>query len=225
MPTTAETVIEELKAARSPGDAEDVARFYTAGNKWNRILGLRIPKIFPIAKAHRDLPLTEVGRLLDDPHYEVRMAAMTILDAKARLTSLPENERRAIYQMYLDRLDRIDNWDLVDRAAPFVIGEYLCDRDRSVLDDLAGSDLPSGRRTAIVATHAFLKRGEVEDTFRIAERLADDTHDYVQKALGSWLREAGKRDPEALSVFLAANAHVLPRSTITAAGKALPEAG
>ncbi|MEO1239292.1 MAG: DNA alkylation repair protein [Pseudomonadota bacterium] len=219
---TAADIIAELKAARAPGDLEDVSRFYTAGSPWNLILGLRIPKIFPIAKSHRDVPLAVVSALLDDPHYEVRMAAMTILDAKARLKSW---DHKALYDLYLTKLDRIDNWDLVDRAAPFVIGEYLVDKDRRPLDDLAISDLPQGRRTAIVATAAFLKRGETEDTFRIAEALAEDRNAYVQKALGSWLREAGKRDPEALSVFLAAHAHTLPRSTIAAAGKALPEAG
>lgn len=219
---TAADIIEELKAVRAPDDLEDVTRFYTAGSPWNRILGLRIPKIFPIAKAHRDLPLPEVEHLLDDPNYEVRMAAMTILDAKARLKS---SDHKALFDLYLKKLDRIDNWDLVDRAAPFVIGEYLIDKDRRPLADMAASDLPQARRTAIVATHAFLKRGETKDTFAIAEILVGDKHTTVQKALGSWLREAGKRDPAALSVFLAAHAHTLPRSTITAAGKALPEAG
>lgn len=217
-------LIAELRAARAEGDAEDVAKFYTAGNDWNRILGLRIPKIFPIAKRYRDMALSDVETLLDDPHYEVRMAAMTILDAKARLT-LAEVDRAALFDLYLAKIDRIDNWDLVDRAAPFVIGEHLVDRDRSALDTLAASPLPQARRTALVATHAFLKRGETEDTFRIAEILADDSDAYVQKALGSWLREAGKRDPDALSVFLAANANRLPKPTITAASKALPEAG
>ncbi|MDJ1007829.1 MAG: DNA alkylation repair protein [Paracoccaceae bacterium] len=219
---TAADLITELKAARAPGDAEDVARFYTAGDPDTRILGLRIPKIFPIAKAHRDIALSEVETLLDDPHYEVRMAAMTILDAKARLRS---SDHEALFNLYLAKIDRIDNWDLVDRAAPFVIGEYLLDRDRSPLDTLAASPLPQARRTAIVATYAFLKRGQTDDTFRLADILAEDPHPYVQKALGSWLREAGKRDPEALSVFLAANANRLPRPTITTAGKALPEAG
>ncbi|MEM9708412.1 MAG: DNA alkylation repair protein [Pseudomonadota bacterium] len=218
-------VIKDLKAQRAPGDAEDVGRFYTGGDPDTRILGVRMPKVFPVAKAHRGLELSEVSRLLDDVHYEVRMVAVSILDAKARLKSTPDDIREAMFRLYIDRHDRIDNWDHVDRAAPFVLGEWLLTRDRAPLDDLAASELPAARRSAIVATYAFLKRGETEETFRIADLLADDPHPYVQIALGSWLREAGKRDPEALSVFLAANAYTLQKKTIEKAGSVLPEAG
>ena len=102
---------------------------------------------------------------------------------------LAEADRRALYELYLRRHDRINNWDLVDRAAPHVVGEFLVDGDRAVLDRLARSKDPHERRTALVSTYAFIKRGEVADTFRIAETLADDADVYVQKAIASWTRE------------------------------------
>lgn len=111
----------------------------------------------------------------------------------------------------------------MDRAAPHVVGEFLVDRDRSVLERLARSGNPHERRTAIVATHAFLRRGETAETFRLAEVLAGDRDEYVQKAIASWVREAGKRDPAVLADFLARNAERLPRPTLTAASKLLPE--
>ena len=184
---------------------------------------MRMPKVFPIAKKFASLPLEEVEALLNDNRYEVRMAAVSVMDFKARQKKLDPAHRKALFDLYLKRHDRLNNWDFVDRAAPHVIGEYLVDKDRTILDRLARSDDPHERRTALVATHAFIKRGEITDTFRIAEILAEDTDEYVQKAIGSWVREAGKRDEAALVSFLTANSEHLPRTTVTAAAKLLPD--
>ncbi len=161
--------------------------------------------------------------LLNDQRYEIRMAAVSILDFKARLKTISNAERQALYDLYLRRHDRINNWDLVDRAAPHVIGEFLVDRDRRVLDDLARSGNPHERRTALVCTHAFIKLGQVADTFRIAEMLVQDPDDYVQLALASWVREASKHDPAALLHFLKEAKGKLPKSTMTAASSFLSE--
>ena len=151
------------------------------------------------------------------------MAAVSIMDFQSRQKNLDPAHSKALFDLYLRRHDRLNNWDFVDRAAPHVIGEYLVDKDRSILDRLAQSENPHERRTALVATHAFIKRGEVTDAFRIAEILAEDPDDYVQKAIGSWVREAGKRDEAALVSFLTTNGARLPRRTVTAAAKLLPD--
>ena len=216
-------LIAELKAIASPTEVEKVARFFKGGDPETTVMGAGIGKIFPNAKRFTDLDLDSVEHLLDDTRYEVRMAAMAVLDCKARKKCLPDDQRAALFDLYLRKHDRINNWDLVDRAAPHVIGEYLVGKDRSVLDDLAKSTDPHRRRTAIVATHAFLKRGDVPDTLRIAEALADDSDDYVQIAIASWPREAGKTDTDALIGFLQRNADRPPKTTMTAASKLLPE--
>lgn len=95
------------------------------------------------------------------------MAAVFVMDFKARQKSLSDAERAALFALYLRRHDRINN--CVDRAAPYVVGEYLRNKDRSILDQLARSNNPDERRTAIVSTYAFIRHGEVADTFRIAE--------------------------------------------------------
>jgi len=217
-------LISALQEIAEPSKRDDVARFFKGGDPATNVMGVSIGKIFPIAKQFTALDVDALEALLDDGRYEVRMAAVAIMDFKARAKTLPEADRRALFDLYLRRHERINNWDLVDRAAPHVIGEFLIDKDRSVLDRLAASDDPHERRTALVATHAFIKRGEVADTFRIAETLADDDDTYVQKAIGSWTREAGKRDPDALIRFLKSNCQTLPRSTVTAASKGLPDA-
>lgn len=204
---TAAALIQALHAAHTP-DA-DSARFYAGDSPWNRILGVRIPDVLRIAKGFPALTLDQIEAVLEDPHYEVRMAAMTIMDLQARRRD-PERHGD-LHALYLRCHDRIDNWDLVDRAAPTVIGAWLLDRGIATLERLAADPAPWPRRTAIVATFAFLRRGDTGPTFAIAGRLAADPHPYVQKAVGSWLREAGKRDPDALSAFAAA--HDLPAAT------------
>ena len=220
---TATALIAELEAQADPEDINYVTRFYRGGDPDTEIMGVRMPKVFPIAKQFASLPLAEIGRILDDNRYEVRMAAVSVMDFQARRKTLDPEHRKALFDLYLKRHDRLDNWDFVDRAAPHVVGEYLVDKDRKILDTLARSDDPHERRTALVATYAFIKRGEVAATFRIAEMLAEDTDEYVQKAIGSWVREAGKRDDAALVSFLRSHAGRLPRTTITAASKHLPE--
>ncbi|MEM7723094.1 MAG: DNA alkylation repair protein [Pseudomonadota bacterium] len=223
-PNTPDAVLEDLRAATDAEKIAYVTRFYAGDSTWNRVMGVPMPKVFPIAKAHAGMDMEGIEALLDDPHYEARMTAVSIMDFQVAKASCPEEQRKALYELYLRRHDRIDTWDLVDRAAPKVIGRYLEDRDRSVLDDLALSDNPWERRTAIVATFAFLRLGEVSDTLRIAGLLAGDPHTYVQKAVGSWLREAGKRDESALVAFLTAYRDVLPKPTRKAATEKLSPA-
>lgn len=220
---TSTALVAALEDVADPEDVEYVARFYKGGDPATEVMGVRMPKVFPIAKRFVSLSLDELDGLLDDPRYEVRMAAVSIMDFQARQKKLDPAHRAALFDLYLDRHDRLNNWDFVDRAAPHVVGEHLVDKDRSVLHRLARSDDPHERRTALVATYAFIKRGEVADTFEIAETLAEDTDEYVQKAIGSWVREAGKRDEPALLSFLTANTDRLPRSTKTAATKLLSE--
>ena len=216
------TLIAELEDIAEPSEIDNVRRFFKGGDPETDVMGVSIGKVFPVAKRFVALGLEDVEALLEDRRYEVRMAAVAILDFKARRKGVTAADREALCELYLRRHDRINNWDLVDRAAPHVVGEFLIDGDRKVLDRLAGSDDPHERRTALVSTYAFIRRGEVADTFRIAERLAEDPDRYVQKAIASWTREAGKRDEKALIRFLTANRDRLPRPTMTAASKLLP---
>jgi len=176
----------------------------------------RVPMraIFALAKELMDLSPAEIEVLLEQSEHDARVGAVAVMDWQARRRSTPADRRRALYELYLRRHDRIDDWDLVDRAAPHVVGGYLADRPRDPLYVLARSPHWWERRTAIVATWFFIRRGELDDTFAIAEVLVDDPVELVQKAVGGWVREAGKRDPGRLIDFLDRHASTMPRTAL-----------
>jgi hypothetical protein len=220
--------VAALEHLADPAAVADVSRFFRsdpdARSSDNRVLGVHMGDVFPVAKQYVDMPLGEVERLLDNPYYEVRMGAVSIMDFQARAKRISPEERAALFDLYLRRHDRINNWDLVDRAAPHVVGGYLADKPRDVLYRLARSTNPCERRTAIVSTWYFIRTGDLDDTFGVAEVLVHDGHDLVQKAVGSWIREAGKRDQPRLVRFLETHASAMPRPMLRYAVEKLPPA-
>jgi 3-methyladenine DNA glycosylase AlkD len=111
------------------------------------------------------------------------------------------------------RMDRINNWDLVDVSCPFVSG-YLYDRPRDVLYEMARSESLWERRTAIVSTYYFIRQGDLDDTFKIAEVLLGEDEDVIHKAAGGWLRAAGEKDVRRLRYFLDEHAATMPRTML-----------
>lgn len=176
---------------------------------------LRLPMrdVFGVAKAHRDLPLSELDALLDATAYQIRLAAVCVLDFKARAVTTRE-ERRPLCELYLRRHDRIDTWDMVDRAAPWVVGGSLDGHDLCELTQLASSPRPIKRRTAITAPLYFVKFGtddEVARSFEIADQLAQDAETVVHKAVGIFIKHAGRRLPEQQHRFLERHAATMAR--------------
>lgn len=171
-------------------------------------------EIFGLAKEFVAMPPEQIEQLLDSPEHDARVGAVSVMDWQARSTATPEERRRELYELYVRRHDRIDSWDLVDRSAPSVVGGYLLDKPREQLYVLARSANEWERRTAIVATYAFIRRDDVDDTFGIAEVLVDDGTENVQRAVGGWVREAGKRDRQRLVDFLDRHAATMPRTTL-----------
>lgn len=220
--------VAALKKIAEPAAAKEVARYFrddpNAHSSDNKTLGVSFGKIFSLAKQFTDMPLDEIETLLESPYYEVRMGAVSIMDFQARAKKITPEQRKALFDLYLRRHDRINNWDLVDRAAPFVVGGYLADKPRKVLYKLARSKNPWERRTAIVSTYYFIRAGDLEDTFGIAEILRKDEHDLIQKAVGSWIREAGKKDQARLVSFLDKHSASMPRTMLRYAVEKLPPA-
>lgn len=171
-------------------------------------------EVFALAKEFISMPPTEISVLLDASDHLTRVGAVSIMDFQARRRATSEPTRRDLYKLYLSRHDRINTWDLVDRAAPHVVGGYLADRPRDPLYELAASADWFRRRTAIVATYFFIRNDDLDDTFAIADLLAHDPEPLVQKAVGGWVREAGKRDPARLDEFLERHAATLPRTAL-----------
>jgi 3-methyladenine DNA glycosylase AlkD len=201
--------VTALKAIADPAGVASVARFFWSDPNGhsadNKVLGVSIGKIFPIAKRFAEMPLADIEKLLESRYYEVRMGAVSMMDFQARNKRITPQQRQALFDLYIRRHDRINNGDLVDRAAPYVVGGYLADKPRDVLYRLARSRNPWERRTAIVSTYYFIRAGDLDDTFGLAELLVNDEHELVQKAVGSWLREAGKQDQKRLVKFISSH--------------------
>lgn len=224
---TPKAFIAALQAIADPGRIAGNARFFHVDAQGhsgdNKFLGVGPGDVFPIAKRFIAMSLADVERLLENVHYEVRLGAVSIMDFKAREKRVTAEEREALYALYLRRHDRINNWDLVDRAAPWVVGGYLNDKPRDILRTLAKSQNPWERRTAIVCTYYFIRNGEIADTFDVGRMLVHEQHPLVQKAVGSWIREAGKKDEATLLAFLDEFAATMPRTILRYAVEKLPD--
>ena len=138
---TAAEFARQLQTFQSDDELRKIQRYFTSDNR-DHFIGVRMLHVFTLAKTFIDLPPAEIETLLESPVHEVRAGALSIMSKQAARKSTPDGRRRELFDLYLRRHDRIDNWDLVDLAAPNVIGDYLLGRPRDVLDDLARSRTP-----------------------------------------------------------------------------------
>lgn len=212
----AAALVSTLEGLASAEERQKYTRYF-APDPDAPFIGVRMGAVFALAKTALELPAGELEALLEQPTHEVRALACSIMGKSAARPKTGEARRRELYVLYLRRHDRIDQWDLVDLAARDVIGGYLLERDRSPLVRLAASGFWPERRTALVATFAFVRRGELDDAFELAEALADDPEPLVQKALGWVLRAAGDVDRTRLTAFVERHAATMPRVALRAA--------
>lgn len=209
-----------LHSLRQYIDAEKaivLPRFFKTGKgeygEGDKFLGVIVPNIRLVAKQYSHAPLEVVSCLLDSEWHECRMCALLILVMKYKKAA--EQEKQAIFDLYLSRTERINNWDLVDLSAPNIVGEHLySSTDRTILYRLAESSLLWERRIAMVSTLCFIRKGDFGDTFALADKLVNSTHDLMQKAVGWMLREMGKRDISLLRIFLDKHAATMPRTML-----------
>lgn len=224
---TAAFVLSELQSIGSLEKAVHLSRFFKTGpgqyGEGDRFLGVMVPYSRAIAKANKAMPLEEVQLLLESPWHEARLCALLILVYRFKERKITEEEREQIYSFYIKNARRCNNWDLVDLSCRDIVGEYLVDKDRSILYRLADSENLWEQRIAVVATWAFIRRSDFNDTLALAERLMAHKHDLMHKAVGWMLREVGKKDRETLTNFLEKNATQLPRTTLRYAIEHYPE--
>ena len=224
---TAAFVLSELQSIGSLEKAVHLSRFFKTGpgqyGEGDRFLGVMVPYSRAIAKANKAMPLEEVQLLLESPWHEARLCALLILVYRFKERKITEEEREQIYSFYIKNARRCNNWDLVDLSCRDIVGEYLVDKERSILYRLADSENLWEQRIAIVATWAFIRRSDFNDTLALAERLMAHKHDLMHKAVGWMLREVGKKDRETLTNFLEKNATQLPRTTLRYAIEHYPE--
>jgi 3-methyladenine DNA glycosylase AlkD len=222
---TAAQMLRALQRAADPSRVEILQRFFRTGPgdyaEGDVFIGVTVPKVRLLVKRFRDAPLEEVDSLLHSPVHEARLLALLLMVQAFRRGD--DRLRLRIYRLYLSRTRFINNWDLVDSSAPQIVGAWLADRNRTPLLSLARSRSLWKRRIAILSTQHFIRQGDLDTTFAIADILLDDRHDLIHKAVGWMLREAGKRDVEAERRFLASRHQRMPRTMLRYAIEKFPE--
>ncbi len=206
----------DLEQLADPVTAANRARFFkTAAGQYgegDQFIGLTVPAQRRVAGQYVKLSLEDVAELLASAIHECRFIALAILVDQYRRAA-PDQKQRLV-DFYLAHLGRVNNWDLVDASAPYILGEHLKDSEDRALDQLAASPDLWTRRVAMVATLAIIKAGNVEPTLRIAEMLLSDRHDLIHKAVGWALREVGRVQRGQLLRFLDEHYAKLPRTTL-----------
>ena len=212
-------VTKALKTVATAERAKTNAWFFKSGpgqyGEGDKFLGVTVPQQRVIAKQFKNLSLTEVEKLVMSPWHEERLTGVFILVYQYQRTDTVN--KKAIYDFYMSHTKCINNWDLVDSSAGYIVGQWLDGKPEKmkVLTKLAKSDLLWDRRIAMIATFYYITQGTADEALQIIEILINDRHDLIQKAVGWMLREIGKRvDKQALVDFLDKHATTMPRTSL-----------
>ena len=220
---------KELSAKADPSQVSGLSRFFKTGQgqygEGDKFLGIKVPVTRDVVKrCWNKVGFEEIEECLDSEYHEARLAALlTLVQVFSHSKKNPVKQKECI-DFYLAHTGRINNWDLVDLSCYPLLGEWLLDKDRSILYSLArdGKTIWE-QRIGIVSTMAFIRQGQIEDTFAIADILLHHPHDLIQKAVGWLLREAGKRDKAALVSYLEPRHATMPRTMLRYAIEKFPE--
>ena len=225
-----------IKSASDNSQAEAYSWFFKTGKgeygEGDKFLGVKVPPLRKICNEYIDEFLAELSasprnalssieQLLHSEYHEYREAALLMLAhackmSRAQRPKVSAEAEDAIFNFYLANTEYINNWDLVDCSAPYVVGGHLLDRPRDILYTLADSSLLWDQRISVVSCLTFIRKGDLKDIFALAEIFIKrgKMHDLMQKAIGWMLREAGKIDEAALLAFLDDNAAAMPRTML-----------
>jgi 3-methyladenine DNA glycosylase AlkD len=224
MPTKAK-LVAELKKNANPDKAAFFPHFFKTGpgeyGEGDKFLGVTVPHQRKIAKSFRDLSPAEITKLLDDKFHECRLTALLIMVEQYRRGD--ESQQQLVVDLYLKKIDRINNWDLVDSSAHQILGPYLQDRNRALLTRLANSRHLWSERIAMMTTYHFIQQGDFVDALRLAKKFLKHKHDLIHKVVGWMLREIGKQDRKTLTTFLDEHAAGMPRTMLRYSIEKLPE--
>ena len=221
----AKQISKFLRSLADPAIAQHSQRFFKTGKgeygEGDQFLGIRVPLLREYAKKHQAMALEEIEKLLMSCFHEERLFALLLLVRK--FSKSDADEKAAIYQLYLNSTQYINNWDLVDSSAYHIVGVYLETRDRKILYQLAQSNSLWERRIAIMATFQFIRNHQFDDTLKLSKELISDKEDLIHKAVGWMLREIGKRDITVEKAFLEKHYKRMPRTMLRYAIEKFPE--
>jgi 3-methyladenine DNA glycosylase AlkD len=224
-PPTAAKIKAELEELRDSDRAEFIGTYLGIApggyGEGDVLLGMPVPEQRKVARANWDAPREVCVELLQSEVHEHRLVALVIL--RHRFERGDRDLREAIADLYLEHRGRVNNWDLVDSSAPYLLADRVRDAPRDLIDPLIASPVVWDRRIGMLATFSLIKAGEFGETLRVAALLLDDEHDLMHKATGWMLREVGKRDISALRGFLSGHAGEMPRTALRYAIEKMPK--
>lgn len=213
---TYQEILDHLLSLANPEGVEKLQRFFkTAEGEYgfgDKFLGIRVPVLRQVVKKFKKTPMNEIEKLLQSEYHEVRLFALYLLVLRFSKGDL--DEKTEIYQLYLAHTQYVNNWDLVDSSAHYIVGPYLGDKDRTILYELAKSTLLWERRIAMMSTFYFIKNKQFDDALQISEILLSDEEDLIHKAVGWMLREIGNRDKAVEVEFLKSRYKKMPRTML-----------
>ena len=222
-------LLQEMLLKENPSQVEGLSRFFKTGpgqyGEGDIFLGIKVPTTRSVVKScWKELTLNDLEECVTNPYHEVRLAALLALVEMFSHSKKDKAFQKECVDFYLSHTDRINNWDLVDLSCYPLLGEWLLDKDRTLLYDLArdGKTIWE-QRIGMVSTMTFIRHGQLEDTFAIADILLHHSHDLIHKAVGWLLREAGKKDEVALTEFLKSRYKTIPRTMLRYAIEKFPE--
>ena len=224
-PPSAAKIKAELEELRDSDRAEFIGTYLGIApggyGEGDVLLGMPVPEQRKVARANRFAPLAVCVELLGSEVHEHRFVALVIF--RHRFERAEKREREQIADLFLEHRAGVNNWDLVDSSAPYLLVDRVRDAPRETIDPLLDSEVIWDRRIAMLSTFSLVKAGEFDETLRVAALLLDDEHDLMHKATGWMLREVGKRDISALRGFLLGHAGEMPRTALRYAIEKMPK--
>ena len=209
-----DSIFSDLKKLENKEKAKVMSGFFKTGKgqygEGDHFLGITVPDQRKIAKKYTTTSLVDVKKLLANKIHECRLVALLILVEKFK----DESQRKKIVDFYLDNIKYVNNWDLVDLSADKILGQFILDKDKSILKKFAASKNLWERRIAIVSTFAFIKQNRFDETLKISKLLISDKQDLIHKAVGWMLREVGKRNKKTEIDFLKQYYTNMPRTML-----------
>ncbi|MBR5735196.1 MAG: DNA alkylation repair protein [Bacteroidales bacterium] len=222
-------LLSEILSYADPSQVAGLARFFKTGpgqyGEGDKFLGIKVPVTREVVKrCWPSLSIEDIRECVTSEYHEVRLAGLLALVQMFSHSKKNPQKQKECVDFYLAHTDNINNWDLVDLSCYPLLGEWLLDKDRTVLYDLAreGKTIWE-QRIGIVSTMTFVRHGQLDDTFAISDILLHHRHDLIHKAVGWLLREAGKKDKDALVAYLAPRYRTMPRTMLRYAIEKFPE--
>ena len=226
------TLLSRMLSHQDPSQVAGLSRFFKCGpgqyGEGDKFLGIKVPITREVVKSTwKEVTFEDLEECISSEYHEIRLAALlTLIEIFSHSKKKPEVQQECI-DFYLSHTTFINNWDLVDLSCYPLLGVWLLDKDRTLLYDLARNGKTIWeQRIGIVSTMTFVRAGQLDDTFAIADLFLNENkhlHDLLEKAVGWLLREAGKRDSERLANWLYPRAASMPRTMLRYAIEKFPE--